>query len=145
MKKIFFFTIALMPPLWIESNNLIGNRSLIDYDNSSVPKPSANQSATLYYYPDKVNVINQTIMPDPNNPLAIEISDATIEKFVKKGAETFIENLNGSVEDKALELKETWQTFVGTLLNSENAIRFGYPIALFFVVGVSGFYGARVA
>src|SRR5438477_973299 len=142
MKKIFLFTLNLLSSLSIKPMGLIGNRSMIDYGNST-PRPSANQSATLYYYPDKVSVINQTITPDPSNPLPVnlDISDDTVEKVIQK----IIENGNQTAQDNASELKETWQTLVGTLFNSENAIRFGYPVALFFVVGISGFYGARVA
>ena len=78
---------------------------------------------------------------DKKKPLPITIDEDTISEIIETG----IDKLNETTADKAADLKETWQTLVGTLLNTENAIRFGYPIALFFVVGVSGFYGARVA
>jgi AAA+ superfamily predicted ATPase len=91
------------------------------------------------------------LYPDDNQPLPVklDISDDTIEKLATTGVKTFMqagaEIANETAKDIAPDLKKAGQTIIGTFLNGENAIRFGYPIALFFVVGVSGFYGARVA
>lgn len=79
---------------------------------------------------------------DNKDPLLVELSlgeDGGTELIEK-----FVEKFNEALENSAPELKQSWQTLFGTLLNTENAIRFGYPIALFGIVTLSGFYGSRV-
>src|SRR5689334_1986873 len=56
-------------------------------------------------------------------PVTIEISEEAFAKFIEK--------LKEMTQEAAPDLKESWQTIVGTLLNMENAIRFGTPITLF--------------
>lgn len=76
---------------------------------------------------------------DNKDPLLIELSlgEDGGSEMMEKFNENFQENI-------APELKKSWQAIVGTFLNTENAIRFGYPIALFGIVALSGFYGSRV-
>lgn len=76
---------------------------------------------------------------DNQDPLLVELSlgEDGGSEMMEKFNENFQENI-------APELKKSWQAIVGTFLNTENAIRFGYPIALFGIVALSGFYGSRV-
>lgn len=127
------------------------------------PKPKGN-NVEVYYDPQKV-VMNQTaIVPDPNRPLSISIphgiqfdntkpisitlgSDPIpIVLDLGEGGADIMENFNENFKENiAPQLKETCQIIAGTVLNLENAVRFGLPIAIFGVVALSGFYGSRVA
>ena len=128
------------------------------------PKPKGD-NVVVYYDPAKVEMKQTAIVADSQHPLPIQIvsgqsygqtipisfpsnyslpvtldlDDATLEKII----ETIVEKSAEKADDMAPELKQTWQTLVGTFLNSENAIRFGWPVALFGIVSISGFYGAR--
>jgi len=80
------------------------------------------------------------IQTDKDNPLPVTIT------LNSEQTEDMMSHFNEILaESIAPQLKETWQITIGSLLNSENAIRFGWPIALFAIVGISGLYGARVA
>src|ERR1700761_7297105 len=79
------------------------------------------------------------IYSDDGKPLPVSVS------LDSENIKEVAENFNEILKDNAPEFKQSWQTIVGTFLNMENAIRFGSPIALFGIVALSGFYGARVA
>jgi AAA+ superfamily predicted ATPase len=151
MKKLllitFLFTIGL-----IDANNPWDIKL-----DSLYPKPKQGET-TVYYNPEKVVMEQNAIIPDPKHPLPIKFNTVdpipvalngnpiTVQLDLPENAgEEMMQKFNETIEDSiAPQLKETWQTLVGTFLNTENAIRFGYPIALFGIIGVSGLYGTRV-
>jgi ATPase family AAA domain-containing protein 3A/B len=122
----------------------------------------ATQTNTMYnpqkqaVYAQHVHLTQQVFEPTEDNPIIVSISPKNTEKFIEKVMEKFdertegmlensIENFNDILKESIVpQLKETWQLAFGSLLNSENAIRFGWPIALFGIVSISGLYGAHV-
>jgi len=98
------------------------------------------------------------IVPDKDHPMPITFDDTKpLVVLVEPGKEPLLisldtegisnimEQFNESIELYiAPELKKTWQLTIGSLLNSENALRFGLPISLFGIIAISGFYGARL-
>jgi AAA+ superfamily predicted ATPase len=148
VKKIFLLVAAML--LYVGSTHSTFNfdNNLWTVDTKNLPGVPARQP--LYYYrPDKIDMHQHVIHPDPNAPLPITLDykkpvPVTLTFPDDVGSE-FLEGLNDILkEDIAPQLKETWQTLIGTFLNSENAIRFASPIALFGILALSGFYGTRV-
>ena len=163
MKKLLLFVVILFS--YVGSNNAFSDRWNIDH-NSLNPKPK--DGVTVYYNPDKINMTQTTILPDPTHPMPISLPygyslpvtldpkkpiPVTFDKETPipvtldlgEGVGEMIEKFNENFEENiAPQLKQTFQMLIGSLLNAENAIRFGTPIALFGIVGISGFYGPRV-
>lgn len=109
----------------------------------SPPTPSFPQ-------PEKFRIANltqQMIVLDQDNPVPITYKQTEpLEVSFKAGdVDELMEKLNDSIEQHiAPQLKKTFQLTIGSLLNSENAVRFGWPVALFGIVAISGFFGARI-
>ncbi len=135
------------------------NNDLWTIDTKNLPATPVSQQRLYYYRPDKLDMTQQVIHADPNNPLPVVVDPKkpfpitvdpkkpipVILTFPDDAGTEFIGQLNEMLKDGiAPELKKTWQTMIGTLLNGENALRFAYPIALFGIVALSGFYGTRV-
>ena len=57
---------------------------------------------------------------------------------------TVLQQLPEAAEDSAAEIKESFQTIVGSFINLENAIRYGYPIAFWTALSLSGIYGSHL-
>jgi AAA+ superfamily predicted ATPase len=57
---------------------------------------------------------------------------------------TIIQQLPEIAEESAADIKESFQTIIGSFINLENAIRYGYPIAFWAALSLSGIYGSRV-
>lgn len=99
------------------------------------------------------NISNATYTPPPTNTIYydnLHLQMIQVQKPLpvtiyldEDDKDTMIEKCNELLKDIAPQLKKSWQMIIGTFLNTENAIRFGYPIALFAMVGISGFYGTR--
>jgi AAA+ superfamily predicted ATPase len=141
MKKIFLCT-AL-------SLSFVGSVTAFSLDwgswyvdpNAFNPKNTSN-SGMIHYTPEKIELQQKVIYSNPKDPLLVTIT--LPEDPNGDFAEQLMEKFNDALENTAPEIKESWQTIVGTLLNTENALRFGSPIALFGIVALSGIYGSRV-
>lgn len=112
---------------------LITSLSCLGYNNTTY---DPLRSDKIYY--QNLHLQQNVINPSEDHPLSVRID-------LGEGGGDMIEQFNENFKENiAPELKKSFQHIIGTLLNSENAIRFGWPIALFGVIGISGFYGARV-
>lgn len=128
MKKLLLFVMLFLS--YVEHTNAVytpPQRNLISYNNLILQMIENTSPIDVKLYSDD----------DKPLPVRLDFGENGGSEMMKKFNENFQENI-------APQLKETFQMIVGTLLNTENAIRFGYPIALFGIVGLSGFYGARV-
>lgn len=52
--------------------------------------------------------------------------------------------LPDSADKSAADIKQSFQTIIGSMINLENAIRYGYPIAFWIALSLSGIYGSHV-
>lgn len=139
MKKLFLFVVILF--CFTNTNAIYTppQKNTVYYDNLVLQLIQANAPLDVNIHPDEGKPFPIDTQFNENNPLPVTIS------LDMDNASNLMENFNEMLqEDIAPQLKETWQTLVGTFLNTENAIRFGYPIALFCILGISGFFGARV-
>lgn len=145
MKKLLL--LAIIGLSYTAQNNGWGNstpvQKQIDPFSSLPAFPSFSQ-------PEKVRVVSLTqnmISTDPNNPLPIAYKqeEPLVVSLEAGNLDEMMEKLNDSIEQHIVpQLKKTWQLTIGSLLNSENALRFGWPVALFGIVTISGFYAARI-
>jgi AAA+ superfamily predicted ATPase len=112
---------------------LITSISCSAYTNTA-HDPLLNKN--VYY--QNLHLKQELIQPSTENPLPVRID-------LGEGGGDMVEQFNENFKEYiGPELKKTFQLMFGTLLNNENAIRFGWPIALFSIVGISGFYGSRI-
>jgi ATPase family AAA domain-containing protein 3A/B len=136
MRKLIFFFIILL--CYTTQNNAVHNP----------PKQCVHA--------ENFHITQQVFEPSEDSPIIVSINSKSTENFIEKiiekideRTEDLLDNGLGQFNDIIKEsivpqLKKTWQLTIGSLLNSENAIRFGWPIALLSIVGVSGLYGAHI-
>src|SRR3990172_8218127 len=136
MKKLLLFVVILFS--YVGSNNAFSDRLNIDH-NSLNPKPK--DGVTVYYNPDKINMTQTTILPDPTHPMPISLPygyslpvtldpkkpiPVTFDKETPipvtldlgEGVGEMIEKFNENFEENiAPQLKQTFQMLIGSLLN----------------------------
>ena len=66
------------------------------------------------------------------------------EKQIGNTMKAIFQQLPAAAEDSSEDLKESFQTIIGSLINLENAIRYGYPIAVWTALSLSGIYGSHL-
>jgi SpoVK/Ycf46/Vps4 family AAA+-type ATPase len=66
------------------------------------------------------------------------------EKQIGSIITAIFQQLPNSADKSAADIKESFQTIIGSMINLENAIRYGYPIAFWTALSLSGIYGSYV-
>lgn len=128
MKKLLFLIMAILCP----TAQTIGIYDPLKKD--------------IYY--QHLHLTQEMIQPSQDKPLPITFdrTEPVVVSLETDALNQIMENFNDNFEQHvAPQLKKTWQLSIGSLLNSENALRFGWPIALFGIVAISGFFGARLS
>lgn len=103
-------------------------QSSVHYDNLILQVlPAADITASLVPSKQPVKV-------------EVDLNEQQIETIMTK----IFEQLPAAAENSADDIKEAFQTVMGSFINLENAIRYGYPIAFWAALSLSGIYGSRV-
>ncbi len=66
------------------------------------------------------------------------------EKQIGDIITAIFQQLPNSADKSAADIKDSFQTIIGSMINLENAIRYGYPIAFWTALSLSGIYGSHV-
>jgi AAA+ superfamily predicted ATPase len=70
----------------------------------------------------------------------IDLDERQIGEIIK----AIFQQLPTAADKSAGDIKESFQTIIGSMINTENAIRYGYPLAFWTALSLSGIYGSRV-
>lgn len=70
----------------------------------------------------------------------IDLDEKQIGDIIK----AIFQQLPEAADKSAGDIKESFQTIIGSMINLENAIRYGYPLAFWTALSLSGIYGSRV-
>lgn len=87
--------------------------------------------------------VNATLTPGEETmkvSTKIDLDEQQIGEIIK----AIFQQLPEAADNSATDIKESFQTIIGSMINLENAVRYGYPLAFWTGLSLSGIYGSRV-